>query len=330
MKKQKFWVAISVVILAGALILLRPTREKDASQLKIVRVGYLPITHSLPLVVADSLNKGGFKKFELELVKFSSWPELTEALNSGQIQGAITMLEIAIVGHQRGIPLKILALSHRNGDVLVASKNVASLRELRGKVVAIPHRLSGHNILLHKALTRAGLKYEDVQKVEMAPPDMPGALARGEVAAYIVAEPFGARSVVGGTGRVLLRAQDIWPDWICCGFVMNASFVKANPEVIQELAEALVKAGKFIEENKEETIEIAQNYMQIEKKLWEQALGWIDYSNLVPNKRELGELQNSMLELPWEGKTHTLLASRINIDELLDTTFVEKASREVK
>ncbi|SMB93863.1 NitT/TauT family transport system substrate-binding protein [Thermanaeromonas toyohensis ToBE] len=304
--------------------------EQINERTKIIKLGYLPITHSLPLIVADNLKAGKFEGFKLELVRFSSWPELTEALNSGQIQGAITMLELALVGYERGVPLKILSLSHRNGDVLVAAKEISSVSQLKGKRVAIPHRLSGHNILLYRALTQAGLDYNAVEKVEMAPPEMPAALARKEIAAYIVAEPFGARSVTSGTGQVLLRAQDIWSNWICCGLVMNSKFVEANPETVKQIVAALVEAGNFVEKNKDQAIEIAQKYLAIERPLWEKSLSWISYSNLTPSKEELEALQNALIELPWEGKKGSLLAHPVNLDTLVDTSFITQAYRGVK
>lgn len=318
----------SFTLLAGCR--LKKENEQINEQTRTIKLGYLPITHSLPLIVANNLKAQKFEGFKLELVRFSSWPELTEALNSAQIQGAITMLELALVGHERGVPLKILALSHRNGDVLVAAKEITSVSQLKGQRVAIPHRLSGHNILLYQALAQAGLDYNAVEKVEMAPPEMPAALARKDIAAYIVAEPFGARSVTTGTGQVLLRAQDIWPNWICCGLVMNSKFVEAHPEIVKQIVAALVEGGNFIEKNRDQAIEIAQKYLAIERPLWEKSLTWISYSNLTPSQEELEALQNALIELPWEGKKGNLLAHPVNLDTLLDTSFITQAYRGVK
>ncbi len=299
--------------------------QKPAGVKPVLRVGYLPITHSLPLVVADKLDRAAYRNFSLELVPFSSWPELTEALNGGKIQAAITMFELAIVSQKRGVPIQVLALSHTNGDALVVAKRIAKLEDLKGKTVAIPHRLSGHNILLYKALKDKGINYDEVGKLEMAPPDMPAALARGEVAGYIVAEPFGSQAVVGGQGKVLLRAQEIWPDWICCGLVINERFAEGNSAAVQELVNSLVKAGKFIQKNHREAIKIAQQYMKIKPELWELSLGWIDYGDLTPKPEEFNRLQNYLLELPWNGRRGVLLGSKVDIHKLVNPVYVEKA-----
>lgn len=304
--------------------------EKPSGDQPVIKVGYLPITHSLPLIVADKLDGAAYQNFSLELVPFSSWPELTEALNGGKVQAAITMFELAMVSQQRGIPTQVVALSHINGDVLVAGNGIEKLEDLKGKTVAIPHRLSGHNILLYKALKDKGIAYEEVDKLEMAPPDMPAALARGEVAGYIVAEPFGAQAVAGGQGKVLLRAQDIWPGWICCGLVINPKFAEQNGAAVQELVDSLAKAGRFIQEKRPEAIGIAQQYMKIKPELWEMSLEWIDYSNLTPKAEEFNRLQDYLLELPWNGKAGTLLAGQVDIRNLVNPVYAIKAYQKVK
>ena len=54
----------------------------DNTEVNTIKIAYLPITHALPLYVENELTKGNFKNFKLELVKFGSWTELVDALNS--------------------------------------------------------------------------------------------------------------------------------------------------------------------------------------------------------------------------------------------------------
>lgn len=304
--------------------------ETAKNEKPTIKIGYLPLTHSLPLVVADAGNGAGFENFQLELIKFGSWPDLTDALNSGQVQGAITMLELALVSKAKGIPAEVVLLSHKNGDALVAAPSIGEVKDLKGKKVAIPHRLSGHNILLYQALREAGLVYDDVQKVEMAPPEMAAALARGEVAAYIVAEPFGAQSVMAGKARVLKRAQDIIPGWACCGLVISPRLVRENPAAVQELVDSLVEAGRYIMANKSAAIDIAQQYMPVSRETWEQSLEWIDYSDLTPTVADLTYIQRYLREIPWDGQPGRLLPAEIKPEELVNDQFARQAAEKVR
>ncbi|APC09212.1 putative aliphatic sulfonates-binding protein precursor [Moorella thermoacetica] len=315
-----------LTLTAGLLAGCGPQKTATSGEKPVIKIGYLPITHSLPLVVADARHKSDFNNFRLELVKFGSWPDLTEALNSGQIQGAITMLELALASKAKGIPVEVVLLSHKNGDVLVAAPSIKDVKDLKGKRVAIPHRLSGHNILLYKALQQAGLAYSDVQEVEMAPPEMAAALARGEVAAYVVAEPFGAQAVVAGTGRVLKRAQDIIPGWECCGLVINQQLVRENPAAVQELVGSLVDTGHYIMSDRKTAIEMARPYIPVARETLEQSLQWIDYSDLMPTTEGLARIEQYLKEIPWDGQPGRLLpGGEIKLEELVDDRFARQA-----
>jgi len=310
---------LTLAVSTGAVGCGRQGRERQAAVSKdrpVVRIAYLPITHSLPLAVAHMNTGGTFENFNLEPVKFSSWPELTEALHSGKIQGAITMLELTLVGRQKGFPLKVVALSHRNGDVMVVRPEIGSVAELKGRRVAIPHRLSGHNILLYIALQDAGLKYSDIQVVEMPPPDMMAALYRGEVDAYLVAEPFGAAAVAQGVGRVLLRAQDIWEGWICCGLAVREEFLNHSPDAVAELVKALLQAGEEIHTDPQKAIAASTSYFGHREDLMALALGWICYEDLVPQVQEFERLQDYLVAMG-------LMKERVNLRELVDDRWAK-------
>ena len=49
-----------------------------------IKIGYLPITHAGPLFLGDYLNDGQYDGYQVELVKFGSWPDLMDALNTGR------------------------------------------------------------------------------------------------------------------------------------------------------------------------------------------------------------------------------------------------------
>lgn len=325
--RKKVILALVFLLLAALLSGCGSKQAATKSAKPTLKIGYLPITHSLPLVVADARNKSDFENFRLELVKFGSWPDLTEALNSGQIQGAITMLELALASKAKGIPTEVVLLSHKNGDVLVASPSIKEVKDLKGKKVAIPHRLSGHNILLYQALRDAGLAYDDVQKVELAPPEMAAALARGEVAAYVVAEPFGAQAVVAGKGRVLERAQDIIPGWICCGLVVNQRVIRESPAAVQELVSRLMDAGRYIMADRPAAIDLARQYMPVARETWEQSLQWIDYSDLTPTTEGLARIKQYLQAIPWDGQAGRLLpGGAIQLEELVNDHFARQAA----
>lgn len=298
------------------LFVVSMTGIATAAETPVFKIGYLPITHSLAVVVADKLNTGKYKNSKPELVKFSSWPELLDAYNSGKVQAVSELLVLALAGAEKGVPESVVALSHRHGDILTVAKDINSVRDLKGKRVAIPHRMSVHNILLSQALKKEGLTLKDVEWIELPPPDMPAALARGDIKAFIVAEPFGTKAIQSGFGKKLLNAKDIWADYICCGLVINPAFKKKYPAAAHEYVDSFTAAGRYIDANRKDAIKIARQYMNIDEKVFEQSLSHdVTYGDLRIKRGEVEQLQKYALEL-------NLLKKPVNLDSLLDLSLV--------
>ena len=301
---------------SALLVLLITAGRVTAADVPTLKVGYLPITHSLAVVVADHLSAGNYKHLKVEPVKFSSWPELLDAYNSGQVQAVSELLVLALAGAEKGIPVSVVALSHRHGDILTVAKDINTVKDLKGKRVAIPHRMSVHNILLAQALKKEGLTLKDVEWIEMPPPDMPAALARGDIKGFIVAEPFGTKAIQAGFGKELLNAKDIWPDYICCGLVFNPEFIKSYPAATKEYVESFAAAGKFIDTNREDAIGIARKYINIDEKVFAEALSHdATYTDLHVERDEVEQLQRFALDL-------NLLKKPVNLDQLLNPALL--------
>ena len=81
-----------------------------------VTLGYLPITHALAIFEEKDLLESEDSNVQIKLQKFSSWSDLTDALNSGKIDGASVLIELAMKAKSQGIGLKAVALGHRDGN----------------------------------------------------------------------------------------------------------------------------------------------------------------------------------------------------------------------
>jgi len=304
-KNKKLWLVIFTAVITLAIVSLSyyfrealPGAEPSAvSNKPVLKIGHLPITHSTPLVMAHEKNEGEFADFTLEVVNFSSWPELTEALFAGRIDGAVMLFELALAGRQRGMPIKAVALGHRDGNVMVVRPEITEVSDLSGKRVAIPSRFSVHHVLLHKALQDVGLSLENVDLVEMAPPDMMAALAGNEIAAYLVAEPFGAIAEVRGVGRVLLKSQDIWVDSTCCVLVLREEILRDNPKAAGELTAALIEAGREAEQEPERAIAVSSQYFGHAEDILIPGLARTTFSNLEPSIDEFAKHQQYLIDL---------------------------------
>ncbi|HOQ01796.1 MAG TPA: ABC transporter substrate-binding protein [Acetivibrio clariflavus] len=291
--------------------------SKSQAGVKTIKIAYLPITHALPLYVENELSKENFKNFKLELVKFGSWTELVDALNSGNVDGASILIELAMKAKEQGIDLKAVALGHRDGNVVVVSKDINKVEDLKGKNFAIPSKLSTHNVLLHIMLQKSGLKYSDVNVVELPPPEMAAALAEGRISGYCVAEPFGAKSVALDKGKTLFESQDLWEGSVCCGLVLRNDFIKDNGVIAEEFIKEYIKAGEKAESKDEVIRDIAEKYLKAEEQVLDLSLKWISYENLKLEEKDYNELSKYMVEMG-------LSENPPLYSEFVDNTFIGK------
>lgn len=256
---------------AGALPILNAraarAREKDAP----VRVGYLPITDSTPLLVAHG--KGFFEAEGLEAEKpvlFRGWSDIVEAFLAGQVN-VVHLLSPMTVWARYGskAPARVVAWNHTSGSGLSVRADINSVADLGGKTVAIPFWYSIHNVVLQTLLRENGLTptrrrtgavaANEVDLTIMAPSDMVPALANEQIAGYIVAEPFNAAAEVLKVGKVLRFTADVWKDHACCVVFMQEQDLEERPEWSQKVVNAMVKAQQWTRDNREATAQLLSN-----------------------------------------------------------------------
>lgn len=309
-----FWILTLLLILSAC----GKSEENSSSNIvddkKIIKIGYLPITHAAPLYMQTD---GEYEGYAIELVKFGSWPELMDALNTGKIDGASVLIQLAMKAKEQGIDLKAVALGHRDGNVVVVAPNVQKVEDLKGKSFAIPNKYSTHNILLYRMLQDAGINYQDVDVVELPPAEMPAALAEGRIAGYVVAEPFGAISVSLEKGKVLFQSEDIWPNSIDCGLVLRNAFIEKHKDIANQFVKDYAAAGELMNANDDHAHEVVAKYIKVDKEVLDLSLNWISYNNLKIEKDAYKILRDSLIEMGLSENPPTY-------DEFVDSSLIEE------
>jgi NitT/TauT family transport system substrate-binding protein len=227
-------------------------------------VGGLPVTCNLTLPVAcaakaASAGPGG-PRFEYS--KYSGWPEIKESLMAGRIQAGFMLAPLVMDLADRGIPVKIVSLGHRSGAVIMVRTEspVQQFKQLAGKRIAIPSRFAVDFLFLRKMLARENMSVEEIEIVEMAPPDMPAALYANAVDAYCTGEPFGAAAQSAGYARPLRMTRDEWPKYICCVLTVREELMNDDPALVQDLVNHVLGAGTWLDtrpQNRDTAVSIA-------------------------------------------------------------------------
>jgi sulfonate transport system substrate-binding protein len=123
---------------------------------------------------------------------------------------------------------------------------ITSVAQLKGRKVAFTKGAGVHFLLL-QALQRAGLSLRDIEPIFLSPADGRAAFEGGNVAAWVIWDPFlaavqrqaGARVLVDGQGLSAYRRF----------YLAATPFAQKRPEVLARLYAELQRAGTWIKAN---------------------------------------------------------------------------------
>jgi NitT/TauT family transport system substrate-binding protein len=227
------------------------------------------------------------------------------------------------------VPIKVVYLGHRYGSALVVKKNgpVKSVADLKGRTVAIPSRFSDERLMLFRAMEIAGLKPGDVKMLEMAPPDVSGALAAGAIDGFVMGEPFPSQAEMGGYGRVLFQAREYWPDYMSCILVVRQDLIDRRPDIVQVLVDGIARSGLWLDRSKphrEDAADFVGRFYYNQKPAllrWAltKPLDRVVYSPLAPRKADFDMVRDLMIETG-------VLNKKLEFSEYADTRFSDNAS----
>jgi NitT/TauT family transport system substrate-binding protein len=232
-------------------------------------VGGLPVTCNLTLPVAcrakaasNAAAPAEAVKYEYEYNKYNGWPEIKESLMAGRIQAGYMLAPLVMDLADKGVPVKIVSLGHRSGAVIMVRTEspYQSFRQLAGRRIAIPSRFAVDFLFLRRMLAEENMRVEELEIIEMPPPDMPAALYANAVDAYCTGEPFGAAAQQAGYARPLRMTRDEWPRYICCVLTVREELIAENPAMVQDLVNQVLGAGLWLDEqqaNREKAVQIA-------------------------------------------------------------------------
>jgi NitT/TauT family transport system substrate-binding protein len=296
-----------------------------------ITVAYLPVTCQLTCPVTDYISKFS-KNGELFLPRmFQGFPEMKEALISNKVQAAFIVAPMAIALVAQGVPIKVVYLGHRYGSAVVVRKDgpIKTVADLRGRTVAIPSRFSDERLILFRAMKVWGMKPGDIKMVEMAPPDVSGALAAGAIDAFSMGEPFPSQAEMAGYGRVLFQARDYWPDYMSCILVVRQDLIDKRPEAVQVLVDGIARSGLWLDKGKLEREDAADFVGRFYYNQKPALLRWaltkpmdrVTYSPLAPRKADFDMVRDLMIETG-------ILHKKLEFSQYTDTRFSDHASIE--
>ncbi|MEE9615255.1 MAG: ABC transporter substrate-binding protein [Thermodesulfobacteriota bacterium] len=255
---------LAVIAIVTSLIVFTAGCEKKLER-KPFRMAIVTWVGFGPWYIAQE--KGFFERegITVELVRIEDFGARRGALSSGKLEGSVETTDSFAIGLAEGLPaVQVLKIDDSyGGDGLVAKKNIASIKDLKGKVVAYSKGSPSHFFLLY-LLKKEGMSSEDIQSQFMEAGEAGAAFVGGKVDAAVTWEPWLSKANENPEGKVLLTSKEV-PGLISDTYVVHEDVTKNRPEDVKKILRAWFSALKFLRENKEEAIEIMSRNLGIDK-----------------------------------------------------------------
>ena len=278
----------------------------------------------LPSGVA--LKKGFFKDegLEVEIIRMNV-PTIITALVTGDI-GYTLLFGSVVRGALRGMPMRALAsLLDGSTHALVAKPEYKSGKELKGKTVGIGNFGGTDEVAGRMMLKSFGLDTEKDLKFIALGPDRArlAALKEGLVDVAVIAPPADALGKQMGF-NVLLRAYEVF-SFPFIGVGANLKTIKEKPEEVKKVVKALVRANRFIREDKEGAVRVLMEWGKVER---EHAVASYDSAWKVFSPD--GNIPQEGLRMVVEqAKAELKLTREIPVNEIVDLAPLRAAQKEL-
>jgi len=275
------------------------------AQDKVIKVGALKLIHSITPYFYEKFAPAGYK---IQVVPFESPTDGKNAVLTGSVDFGTFGIAAALLGIAANEPLMIFAAQCNRGMAVMAGakSDIKSIKDLKGKRVAIWPGSTQEVVILER-LKAEGMTIKDIQHVRLPFSDMAPALARGDIDAYVGAEPGPGISLASGVGKVVEYPYSTAIGTLNMIWGVKADTVEKNPALVKTMMDMHKKATEYAMTNRAAMVEMAMQKLGQQRPSIEAAapnveLTWkIDdefikrakaYAQLMYEKKQVRELPN--------------------------------------
>jgi NitT/TauT family transport system substrate-binding protein len=237
------------VLGAGAAALAAPAVLR-AEEVVTIKMGSLKLIHSIAPHFYERFTPAGYK---VEVVPFESPTEGKNAVVTKSVDFGMFGIAAATLGAAAGEPIVVIAGACNKGMAVIAKKDgpISSIKDLKGAKVAIWPG-STQEVFILERLRMEGMSIKDITPIRVSFSEMHLALARGDVDAYVGAEPGPGVSLASGIGKVVEYPYSTAMGGLNMVFGAHRDTLSGNPKLVNVILGIHRKAVEYAMANPSE------------------------------------------------------------------------------
>jgi len=247
---------------SAAIVLPSLARAQALEKPKVtIAVGGKNLLYYLPLTIAEQMKYFAAEGLDVEIVDFAGGSRALQAVVGGSADIVSGAFEHTLNMQFKGQPMRAFVLQGRAPQIVFAVNtktvpNFKSVADLKGKKIGVTAPGSSTNVMANFVLSKAGIKPGDVSFVGVgASSGAVAAVRSGQIDALSNLDPVITILQRGGDVKIISDTRDPAESERVFGGPMPAAclyapvaFVDKNPNTAQALANAIVRANKWIQQ----------------------------------------------------------------------------------
>jgi NitT/TauT family transport system substrate-binding protein len=269
--------ALTLVVLAALFLSAcggsSGSTTESSSGVTKVKVGVIPIVDVAPIYLG--IKKGFFKAegLDVSLETAQGGAAIVPGVVSGQYQFGFSNSTSLLLASSKGLPLKVVSTGVAStgvtgkdfGAVIVkAGSPIKSAADLAGKRVAVNTLKNINTTTVNNVVKQAGGDPAKITYTELPFPDMLAALAKGDVDAAQVVEPFLTIGTGQGDRQVVSNYAGTDPNLTVGMYFTSKQFVAKNAKQVKAFTRAMKKSLEYATAHPDEARAILPTYTKLD------------------------------------------------------------------
>jgi NitT/TauT family transport system substrate-binding protein len=282
-----------------------------------VTVGVIPIVDVAPIYLGVKQGFFSDEGLDVTLETAQGGAAIVPAVVSGQYQFGFSNTTSLLLANSQGLPLKVVAAGVAStgedgkdfGAVIVkADSGIKTAKDLAGKRVAVNTLKNINTTTINNVVQEAGGDPSTISYVELPFPDIAAAVAKGDVDAGQVVEPFLTIATGQGDRQVVSNYAGTDPDLTVGMYFTSQQYVSQNAKVADGFTAAMKKSMAYAAAHPDEVRAILSTYTKIDPAV---------QNDLVLPKWPSEVDQDSVKLLGDLAKKDGLITKSVDLDALL-------------
>ncbi len=272
---RRLFLGLAAVCLSTVALPLMPTASHAED--RVVKIGTLKLIHGITPYFYEKFVPDGIK---IEVIPFESPTDGKNAVVTGTVDMGIYGLAAATLGAAAGEPVVVVGAACNRGMAVVAGVDspINSIKDLAGKKVGIWPGSTQEVVILDR-LAAEGMSIKDIQPIRVSFSDMASALERGDLDAYVGAEPGPGISLAKGVGKIVEYPYSTPTGSLNMVLTTRQENIDENAEFLATLLKVHMQATEYAMSNRDEFVKVAmeklgQTKASIEKAAPNVELTW--------------------------------------------------------